>query len=84
MPCGTVHEVYQDMRSSALSYVRERSAGCKQGKIPLAIVQAAGKWDSMDIALCTSGHRIDSSLKDGCESLVRIKLEQILQQYTQF
>ncbi|CAE7472778.1 unnamed protein product [Symbiodinium necroappetens] len=45
---------------------------------------AAGKWDSMDIALCTSGHRIDSSLKDGCESLVRIKLEQILQQYTQF
>ena len=36
-------------------------------------VQAGGRWDSMDYVQCTSGHRIDSSMKQGCESLAGIK-----------
>jgi len=28
---------------------------------------AGGRWDSMDYVQCTSGHRIDSSMKQGCD-----------------
>ena len=69
MPNWPVLEVYQDLRSSD-----ELRCADEKGDSELTLLhfdQAAGKWDSMDMAYCTSGHRIDGHFRDGCESLAR-------------